>query len=100
MYTARESFNHYIQRQHHEQKHKLITNGIYSIFRHPSYFGFGIWFIGLELFLNNWIVLVFGGRVLWKFFKARIEFEESYLISFFGDEYRKYRNRTRTWMMI
>ena len=69
MYTAKSSFNHYIQKKRRLQhpttgsslehidntsdnddqdddvdSHKLITTGIYLIFRHPSYFGFFIWF--------------------------------------------------------
>ena len=99
MYTASESFNHYIQRNANE-KHKLITHGIYLIFRHPSYFGFFIWFIGLQLFLNNVISLTIGGIVLWRFFKERIIFEEKFLVDFFGDNYIQYRKRTKTWMMI
>lgn len=100
MYTANESFNHYIQRNNSNNKHKLITNGIYLILRHPSYFGFFVWFIGLEIFLNNLISLIIGGIILWNFFKQRIEFEEKFLIDFFGDDYINYRKRTKTWMMI
>ncbi|CAX41056.1 farnesyl cysteine-carboxyl methyltransferase, putative [Candida dubliniensis CD36] len=126
MYTAKSSFNHYIQKEKKESKtsssvaleqidntddnndvdadddmgHKLITTGIYSIFRHPSYFGFFIWFLGLQIFLNNIIVLIIGGIILWKFFNERIQFEEIYLVKFFGIDYINYRNKTKTWMMI
>lgn len=126
MYTAKSSFNHYIQKEKKESKtsssvaleqidntddnndvdadddmgHKLITTGIYLIFRHPSYFGFFIWFLGLQIFLNNIIVLIIGGIILWKFFNERIQFEEIYLVKFFGIDYINYRNKTKTWMMI
>ncbi|CAI5760768.1 unnamed protein product [Candida verbasci] len=99
MYTARESFNHYIQRDS-KPNHKLITHGIFKYVRHPSYFGFFIWFIGMELLLNNVIILVVGGYILWNFFKKRIVFEEGLLVNFFGEDYIKYRSRTRTWMFI
>ncbi|KAL6454021.1 ICMT Protein-S-isoprenylcysteine O-methyltransferase [Candida maltosa Xu316] len=99
MYTASESFNHYIQRSAKE-KHTLITHGVYSIFRHPSYFGFFVWFIGLQVFLNNVVILIVGGVVLWRFFRDRIVFEERFLVDFFGNDYIEYRKKTRTWMMI
>lgn len=95
MYTARESFNHYIQREH-TSKHKLVTWGIYKFIRHPSYFGFFWWFIGTQLWLGNTIFLVLGLVKLWQFFKNRIVFEEKYLMSFFGDDYANYRSNTTT----
>ena len=125
MYTAKSSFNHYIQKEKKAttpitgsslehidntsdnddqdddvDSHKLITTGIYLIFRHPSYFGFFIWFLGLQIFMNNLIILIIGGIILWKFFNERIQFEEIYLIKFFGIDYINYRNKTKTWMMI
>ncbi|KAK6458317.1 Isoprenylcysteine carboxyl methyltransferase family-domain-containing protein [Scheffersomyces xylosifermentans] len=95
MYTASESFNHYIQRNQQEH-HKLITHGIYSYLRHPSYFGFFWWFVGLQLFLNNAVVGVVGSVVLWRFFSARIEFEEKFLVQFFKTQYVDYKDKTGT----
>ena len=95
MYTACESFNHYIQRHHEAEKHRLVTHGIYAILRHPSYFGFWWWYVGLQLYLNNVILGVVGGYILCRFFKKRVEFEEELLVTFFT-EYDEYRNRTRT----
>lgn len=95
MYTAQESFNHYIQRDKSEN-HKLITHGIYLISRHPSYFGFFLWFIGLRLWTNNIIILSIGGYKLWQFFNNRIKFEESLLINFFGENYLEYKSKVGT----
>ena len=95
MYTARESFNHYIQRHHEAEKHRLVTHGIYGILRHPSYFGFWWWYVGLQLYLNNAILGAVGGYILCRFFRKRVEFEEELLVTFFT-EYDEYRNRTRT----
>lgn len=92
MYTARESFNHYIQRQKNES-HVLVTTGIYRYLRHPSYFGFFWWFIGIQLYLGNAVVLLGGGYKLWKFFRGRIGYEEQLLVRFFP-EYDAYRRRT------
>lgn len=95
MYTASESFNHYIQRNQ-QDSHKLVTTGIYGYLRHPSYFGFFWWFVGLQVFLNNWIVTILGTVILGSFFKKRIVFEEIYLVQFFKQDYIKYREVTGT----
>lgn len=97
MYTAQESFNHYIQRSQSDN-HILVTNGIYLILRHPSYFGYFWWFIGLQVLLGNPIILLGGGWKIWWFFKKRIEFEEKYLINFFKEDYVNYKRRTHTWI--
>lgn len=99
MRTAQESFNHYIQKSG-KKTHTLVTNGVYKYIRHPSYFGFFIWFIGLELLLGNIVVLAVGAVILWRFFRDRIAYEEDYLVKFFGADYIKYRANTRTWLLI
>lgn len=99
MGTAQESFNHYVQKSGKET-HTLVTKGVYKYIRHPSYFGFFVWFIGLELLLGNILVLSVGAVILWKFFRDRIAYEEDYLIKFFGADYIKYRANTRTWLYI
>ena len=44
-FTAAKSFNHMIQ-DDKEDTHKLVTHGIYSLARHPSYFGWMLWAVG------------------------------------------------------
>lgn len=95
MYNAGSSFNHYIQRELN-QNHHLVTTGIYRYIRHPSYFGFWWWFIGLQLLVNNIFTLIIGTIILWKFFNNRIKFEEAYLIKFFEKDYVSYKDRTNT----
>lgn len=99
MYTAKQSFNHYIQREQ-TSKHQLVTSGIYRYLRHPSYFGFWWWFIGLELWLGNFVILLLGGYQLWNFFNKRIEFEEKFLVDFFQNDYITYRQSTKTWIPL
>ncbi|KAI5901472.1 Protein-S-isoprenylcysteine O-methyltransferase [Candida parapsilosis] len=99
MGTAQESFNHYIQKSGKET-HTLVTQGVYKYIRHPSYFGFFIWFVGLELLLGNILILVVGGIILWRFFRDRIRYEEEYLIKMFGADYQSYRANTKTWLYI
>lgn len=94
MYTAGASFNHYIQRDKADT-HRLVTGGIYRRLRHPSYFGYFWWFIGSQLVLENWLVAGMGVYRLQRFFAARIQYEEGILVSFFGNDYRNYRAKTR-----
>jgi protein-S-isoprenylcysteine O-methyltransferase len=93
MYTAGTNFSHFVK-QRKAQSHQLVTTGIYSYFRHPSYFGYFWWGIGTQLVYGNTVCLVGFGLVLWWFFFKRIQGEERLLVGFFGDEYRVYRGRT------
>lgn len=97
MIQCGESFNHIVQ---HSKKasHSLITTGVYSIFRHPSYFGFFWWAVGTQLVLGNVICFLGYSVVMWKFFAGRIPNEEASLGRFFGEEYETYRQRTRVWI--
>lgn len=72
MAQAGPSFNHVIAREHKEH-HKLVTHGLYSIFRHPSYFGFFWWAIGTQFLVGNKVCLVGYIIVLWQFFSRRIQ---------------------------
>jgi protein-S-isoprenylcysteine O-methyltransferase len=54
-------------------KHTLVTSGVYALVRHPSYFGFFWWAVGLQVFLANPVSTVIFIAVLWKFFSDRIQ---------------------------
>ncbi|KAG9297427.1 hypothetical protein G9A89_000978 [Geosiphon pyriformis] len=97
MWHAKSNFSHQIVYQKH-QDHELVTTGIYSISRHPSYFGFYYWALGTQLLLFNPICF-FGYLVaLHRFFRDRIRNEEPLLIKFFGDDYVRYRQRVGVWI--
>ncbi|RUS30141.1 farnesyl cysteine-carboxyl methyltransferase, mediates the carboxyl methylation step during C-termin [Jimgerdemannia flammicorona] len=97
MFHAKTNFSHYIvQRKEHD--HFLVTTGIYSIMRHPSYFGFYWWALGSQVMLLNPICFIGFLRALHRFFTNRIRYEESTLIRFFGAEYEAYKQRTRTFI--
>ena len=73
------------------QGHRLVKNGMYKYFRHPSYTASLLSFIGFGLSLNNWyslLILVFAVVVV---FLMRIRIEEKALIAQFGDEYLQYK---------
>lgn len=48
MLTAGSNFNHIVQNEK-AQSHVLVTNGVYSFFRHPSYVGWFYWSIGTQV---------------------------------------------------
>ncbi|KAK3068423.1 farnesyl cysteine-carboxyl methyltransferase [Teratosphaeriaceae sp. CCFEE 6253] len=95
MAQAGTNFNHTPQ-QTRKQGHELVTHGIYSWSRHPSYFGFFWWALGTQLLVGNKVCLVGYALVLWRFFYTRIQAEERTLVQFFGDDYRAYRKRVGT----
>ncbi|OAX82319.1 hypothetical protein ACJ72_03330 [Emergomyces africanus] len=94
MVQAGTNFTHTVQSRQREG-HTLVKDGIYSILRHPSYFGFFWWGLGTQLVLGNAVCFVAYALVLWKFFSSRIQREEKFLISFFDKEYIEYRESTR-----
>ncbi|KAH6897215.1 Isoprenylcysteine carboxyl methyltransferase family-domain-containing protein [Thelonectria olida] len=97
MLHAGKSFNHMVQTKKADS-HSLVTTGIYSLFRHPSYFGFFYWGLGTQLVLGNVLCFVGYTAVLWMFFSRRIRHEEAKLVEFFKDDYVEYRKRVGTRM--
>ncbi|KAI8056699.1 Isoprenylcysteine carboxyl methyltransferase family-domain-containing protein [Syncephalis plumigaleata] len=95
MATAGRSFNHQVQSRR-RLDHQLITWGIYSWMRHPSYFGFYFWALGTQLMLANPFSFVAFLFVLHRFFADRIAFEERALLRFFGQDYYEYKQRVGT----
>ncbi|CAH8518751.1 unnamed protein product [Schistosoma turkestanicum] len=90
LFTAGGNFNHYVQYKK-EGKHRLVTSGVYSWFRHPAYVGWFCWCIGTQVLLINPMCLVAYTVVTFIFFKQRIYVEEKALVDFFGEDYRKYQ---------
>jgi len=90
MWTAKSNFHHLV-REEKEMGHQLITSGVYSFSRHPSYLGWFTWALGTQVLLLNPISFVGWAYVLWDFFSKRIIREEIELVKIFGDEYRKYQ---------
>lgn len=95
MITASKNFSHIVQFERH-QGHELVTFGVYSLMRHPSYVGWFWWSIGTQVVLANPVCFVIYTIASWKFFHDRIFMEEITLLNFFGDEYHKYQQRVST----
>lgn len=90
MLTASTNFNHIVQTVK-ERDHELVTHGVYSICRHPSYVGWFYWSIGTQLILVNPICVIIYAIASWTFFKTRVKIEEEALLNFFGDQYMEYK---------
>ncbi|KAK1086183.1 farnesyl cysteine-carboxyl methyltransferase [Friedmanniomyces endolithicus] len=95
MAQAGTNFNH-TPVQTRKDGHELVTHGIYSWSRHPSYFGFFWWALGTQVLVGNKVCLVAYAVALWRFFYTRVIAEERTLVEFFGDDYREYRKRVGT----
>ncbi|XP_072888187.1 protein-S-isoprenylcysteine O-methyltransferase isoform X1 [Hemitrygon akajei] len=95
MLTAGSNFNHIVQNEKAES-HRLVTSGVYSWSRHPSYVGWFYWSIGTQVILCNPICIVGYTLASWRFFRERIEEEEMTLIQFFGEDYELYKKQIPT----
>jgi protein-S-isoprenylcysteine O-methyltransferase len=89
MITAGKNFTHEISTRK-ENSHHLIVTGVYSIIRHPSYVGFFLFTLGMQLILENLFCFFIFIFILFRYFKERIEFEEIFLLSFFP-QYKQYK---------
>jgi protein-S-isoprenylcysteine O-methyltransferase len=113
MAEAGTNFNHTPAKMKKEG-HVLVTAGVYTYLRHPSYCAFFWWAIGTQILVGNKVSLLGFAFVLWNFFKRRIQgelvfvdrsldccankctAEEITLVQFFGMDYEEYRKRTIT----
>lgn len=89
MWTCGENFSHQIM-ERRKDGHRLVTTGIYSLLRHPSYFGWFYWSVGTQVLLCNPLCVVLYVVASWHFFNSRIPYEEASLIRFYGQSYRDY----------
>ncbi len=74
--------------------HKLKTDGIYQVVRHPSYTGSLLSFIGFGISINNWISVIVITILVAMAMLYRISIEEKLLMKQFGAEYSDYRKKT------
>ncbi|UCE14794.1 MAG: isoprenylcysteine carboxylmethyltransferase family protein [Candidatus Heimdallarchaeota archaeon] len=77
-----------------EDKHRLITTGLYRYIRHPMYSGFLLLFFGYSFSFGSIIITVLILIIFFVIFKSRMDLEEKLLLSSFGEEYQSYIERT------
>lgn len=75
--------------------HQLLDTGLYSLVRHPSYFGAIVAFFGFGLALGNIISLAIIALVTPCLYLYRIREEDAVLLAAFGERYRDYCMRTK-----
>jgi protein-S-isoprenylcysteine O-methyltransferase Ste14 len=80
-------------------KGKVITKGLYSVTRNPTYIGLLLMQIGLGIACFSWLYLLLA-VVLAVLLNANLSAEERYCLYRYGDDYRKYKNRTPRWIGI
>ncbi|NOZ63224.1 MAG: isoprenylcysteine carboxylmethyltransferase family protein [Calditrichaeota bacterium] len=78
-----------------QKDHQIKTDGLYQSIRHPAYLGSLLSFLGLGLAFSNWISTLVIFVPILAVFLLRIRVEEEALLEFFGEEYEKYRQRTK-----
>lgn len=72
----------------------LVTNGLYSVARHPMYSTLVVLWISYFLLSSNWFIGLTGILAYVVIFALRVPKEEKMMISKFGDEYIAYMKRT------
>ncbi len=94
-YTARKALGkHYSVHVATSSSHKLVTEGIYHIIRHPAYLGLLCLFIGIPLCFGSWGglgIAIIGGIPSLSY---RITVEEKYLEAWFGKSFQSYQKKT------
>lgn len=74
---------------------RLITHGVFSIVRHPSYFGVVLILTApMILYQQPWVFAVGFAGLLWAY-RYRIHQEESILFTKFGEAYEAYRKQVK-----
>jgi protein-S-isoprenylcysteine O-methyltransferase Ste14 len=76
-----------------KQEHELVRGGPYAYVRHPIYTGLLLALIGTAMVRGEWrgvLAVLIAFAALWR----KLRLEERWMIETFGDEYRRYRERT------
>ena len=75
--------------------HQLVTNGIYSLIRHPIYTSYILLFLGFCLMLQSLLGFSLLLTVCLIWFGKRINIEEKMLQEKFGEDYQYYSQKTK-----
>eukprot|EP01092_Planopodium_desertum_P016588 TRINITY_DN92921_c0_g1_i1.p1 TRINITY_DN92921_c0_g1~~TRINITY_DN92921_c0_g1_i1.p1 ORF type:complete len:136 (-),score=9.03 TRINITY_DN92921_c0_g1_i1:407-754(-) len=97
--TAQHNFTHEVASTK-VTAHVLVTEGIYRYMRHPGYFGWFWWCVGMQILICNPVCAIGFFYYIRLWFKDRIEDEESEMErpDFFGDQYKEYKKKTPTYI--
>ncbi|MFX0173328.1 MAG: methyltransferase family protein [Candidatus Hodarchaeota archaeon] len=78
-----------------EDKHQLITTGIYKCIRHPIYLGFLLLIFGYSVAFGSCLMTIIISFSFFLIFRSRMDIEEKLLVSEFGEKYLGYMKRTK-----
>ncbi len=82
----------------HQVAKELNTTGIYSIVRHPLYFGNCLIWLGLVCFLENgWFVIIFT-LIFWLYYERIMFAEERFLERQFGEKFKQWSEKVPTFI--
>lgn len=77
---------------------RLVIRGPYRFVRNPMYIGGAIAFIGVAVFCESLVLLVYGGMLLLGAHLFVVFYEEPALRGSFGQDYALYCHRVRRWL--
>ena len=78
----------------------LNTTGIYSVTRHPLYFGNFIIWLGITMSVRLWWFMAVALLVFWLYYERIMFTEEEFLRKKFGEEFLKWSNTTPAFFPI
>lgn len=76
-------------------KHQLITDGVYSLVRHPMYLALLLYSLGQALVLPNWVAGPSYGIAMILVVALRVGPEERMMLEEFGEKYEVYMATTK-----
>jgi protein-S-isoprenylcysteine O-methyltransferase Ste14 len=77
------------------ENHRLVTRGVYRSIRHPMYTGIYLYAVAQGLLLPNWIAGPACFAAFTVMFACRLCAEERMMVDRFGEDYERYRGRTK-----
>jgi protein-S-isoprenylcysteine O-methyltransferase Ste14 len=75
--------------------HTLVTDGVYTLVRHPMYTAFFLWGVAQAFMLQNWIAGLAGIVGFGTLYLTRVNREEAMMREAFGTQYDSYVERTK-----
>jgi protein-S-isoprenylcysteine O-methyltransferase Ste14 len=77
-----------------QEGHTVVQNGPYRHLRHPGYFGFVLFYLGLPLLVGNWLGLAVLSLPALVVLILLVGVEDRQLAEKLGEPYREYQRRT------
>ena len=77
------------------EKHRLVTQGLYRLVRHPMYMALLLYAVGQALVLPNYVAGPSYGVAMALLVALRLGPEERMMLEEFGKDYEEYRARTK-----